>query len=165
MPFPRILSLAARSLAVLSGLGLAACTGFMTSVGGGLTPALRQTGVAAEAEILEIWDTGWTINDNPVIGMRVLVHPPDRPDYEARIDKTTISRIAVPQFQPGNLVPVRFDPADPSIVAVDPHGASAAEAAPTSGNPFRDRYEAARTVGPSFLPAPEEPSLYLGTAD
>jgi S1-C subfamily serine protease len=60
---------------------------------------------------------------------------------------------------------VRFDPANPSIVAVDPHGASAAEAAPSAGNPFRDRYEEAQVVGRSLLPGPKEPSLYLGTAD
>ncbi len=89
-----------------------------------MTPELRQSGVAASAQILEIWDTGWTINDDPVIGMRVRVQAPDRPDFEATIAKTTVSRIAVAQFQPGAVIPVRFDATNPSIVAVDPEGGS-----------------------------------------
>jgi hypothetical protein len=154
-----------RTLAALAGVGLLGCTGLMTSVGGGMTKELEQAGVSATAQILEVWDTGWTINDNPVIGMKVRVQPGDRPDFEATIEKTTVSRIAVPQFQPGNLIPVRFDPQNPAIVAVDPGGEARAASAPSSGNPYRDRFERAELAGASFLPPPPEPQLYLGTAD
>jgi hypothetical protein len=39
--------------------------------------------------------------------------------YEAVIPKSRISRVHVPQFQPGWQVPVRIDPRDPSRVALD----------------------------------------------
>ncbi len=113
-----------RLLAGVACLSLVGCSAFMRSVGGGMTPELRQSGVAASAQILEIWDTGWTINDDPVIGMRVRVQAPDRPDFEATIAKTTVSRVAVAQFQPGAVIPVRFDATNPSVVAVDPEGGS-----------------------------------------
>ena len=161
----RLSALAAFLPASLICLILAGCSGLMTSVGGGMTPELEASGVSAPAEILEVWDTGWTINDNPVIGMKVRVRPADRPDFEATIEKTTISRIAVPQFQPGNLIPVRFDPRDPASIAVDPGGDPSAASVPSSGNPYHDRFERAEIVGAAYLPPPAEPAIYLGTGD
>ena len=79
--------------------------------------------------------------------MKVLVRPPDRPDFEATIEKTTVSRIALAQFQPGAVVPVRFDPQNPALVAVDPDGDPSAESVASSGNPYRDRYERAHDRG------------------
>jgi hypothetical protein len=154
-----------RALALLASLSLVSCSGLMHAFGGGMTPELQQSGVSATAQILEIWDTGWTINDSPVIGMRVRVQPPDRPDFEATIAKTTISRIAVPQFQPGAVIPVRFDPDNPALVAVDPEGGSSQASAPSSGNPYRDRFERSEMAGAVFLPPPATPQLYLGTGD
>lgn len=145
-------------------LALSGCSALLLDVGGGLTPELAQRGVSATARILEIWDTGWTINDNPVIGMRVEVDAPDRPPFEARIEKTTVSRIAIPQFQPGAVVPVRFDPANPSLVAVDPEGSSQ-PSGPGSGNPYRDRFQATEVAGAALLPPPSTPAIYLGTGD
>ena len=101
--------------------------------GGGMSEELQQNGVVARATIQEIWDTGWTVNDNPVIGMKVLVQPGDGPAFTATIEKTTISRIATPQFQPGNTVPVRFDPTNPAVVAVD-YGAELPSAAAPWGD-------------------------------
>lgn len=149
--------------ALLGAFLLLALPGCLSAFGGGMSDELRQKGVPAPAEILEIWDTGWTINDNPVIGMKVRVRPSDRPPFEATIEKTTVSRIAVPQFQPGNGVWVRFDPDDPRVVAVDPEGGSRPVA--SSGNPFRDGFVKATNVGAGFLPPPAVPALYLGTAD
>jgi hypothetical protein len=116
----------------LASLGLAGCTSMMVHFGGGVSKELQQNGVVARAQIQEVWDTGWTINDNPVIGMKVRVQPSDRPAFEATIEKTTVSRIATWQFQPGNTVPVRFDPANPAIVAVD-YGAELSAAAASRG--------------------------------
>jgi hypothetical protein len=80
---------------------------------------LQGTGTPANARILEIWDTGITVNDDPVIGMRVEVARPDGTSYTAAIPKSLISRLDVPRFQPGATVPVRIDPGDPSLVALD----------------------------------------------
>jgi hypothetical protein len=80
---------------------------------------LQRTGVAAEAEILSLWDTGITVNQDPVIGLKVRVRPRDGAAYEATIEKSLVSRLDVPQFQPGRTIPVRFDPQNPSRVAID----------------------------------------------
>lgn len=159
----RSLSQVVRPLVILACLGLAGCSGALAGLGVGMSKELQQNGISAPAKILEIWDTGWTINDNPVIGMKVQVQPADRPVFEATIKKTAISRIAVPQFQPGNVIPVRFDPKDPTVVAVDFEGPARPTSA--SGNPYHDRFARASPLGAVFLPPPDSPLLYLGTAD
>ena len=147
----------------LAGLGLLGCSSMLAEFGGGPSKELLRDGVVARARIQEVWDTGWTINDSPVIGMKVLVLPADRPAFTATIEKTTISRLATSQFQPGNTVPVRYDPNNPALIAVD-YGGSA-PAASSSGNPYRDRFEPTAVVGARFLTAPGTPELYLGTGD
>jgi hypothetical protein len=78
----------------------------------GVTTAcdLRASGIPAQAEILSIWDTGTTINNDPVIGMKLRVLAEDRPPFEAPIPRALIGRLQVPQFQPGSQVPVIYDP-------------------------------------------------------
>lgn len=154
---------ASRRVGPLGALSALVLSGCLSTFGGGMSDELREKGVSAPADVLEIWDTGWTINDNPVIGMKVRVRPADRPAFEATIEKTTVSRIAVPQFQPGARLWVRFDPDDPRLVAVDPEGPS--RPAASSGNPYRDGFVGSTNVGASFLPPPAAPAVYLGTAD
>jgi hypothetical protein len=79
---------------------------------------LHATGNPAQAEILKIWDTGMTLNDDPVVGFRLKVRPTDQPEYEAET-KIRIPRLEVSQFQPGAVVDVRIDPADPQRVSLD----------------------------------------------
>lgn len=123
----KILPCAIRVGFVLASVSFAGCSAMVARFGGGMSEELARNGVPARATIQEIWDTGWTINDNPVIGMKVVVLPADGPPFEATIEKTTVSRIGTWQFQPGNSVPVRFDPANRAVVAVDD---SPPEAAP-----------------------------------
>jgi hypothetical protein len=80
---------------------------------------LQKIGEPARATILSIWDTGITLNDDPVVGLRVTVHPEKGDDYDAEISKSVISRVHIPQFQPGSVVSVRVDPADRSRVGLD----------------------------------------------
>ncbi|HYG62924.1 MAG TPA: DUF3592 domain-containing protein [Thermoanaerobaculia bacterium] len=80
---------------------------------------LRQTGMPAEAEVLRIWDTGTTVNDDPVIGMEVEVLPAEGEPFQAVIPRTWISRLDIPRFQPGRVIAVRFDPETPARVALD----------------------------------------------
>jgi hypothetical protein len=80
---------------------------------------LQRVGEPAEAVVLDIWDTGITVNEDPVVGLRVEVRPADRPAYTAEIKKSLISRVHVPQFQPGSHVPVRIDRSNPMRVALD----------------------------------------------
>ena len=80
---------------------------------------LQETGESATARILEIWDTGMTVNDDPVIGLRVEVSRADGSVYTTTIAKSLVSRVHIPQFQPGSTVPVRIDPQDSANVALD----------------------------------------------
>ncbi|MCI0397076.1 MAG: hypothetical protein L0332_03840 [Chloroflexi bacterium] len=71
--------------------------------------------VLAQATILNMWDTGVTLNDNPQVGMLLEVHPTDRPAYQVQT-KAVISRFRLLQYQVGAVVPVKYDPTDPSKV-------------------------------------------------
>jgi hypothetical protein len=86
--------------------------------GEGQVRELRKTGQPAKATILKISDTGVTINDDPVALLDVEVHPAKGAPFRART-KCQISRLEVPQFQPGQTIPVLYDPADHTRVGVD----------------------------------------------
>ena len=105
-----------------SSAGLAGCGAIDRITGVSTAKELQATGIAAPAEILRIWDTGITVNKDPVIGMEVEVRPTDRPPYKAKIEKSLISRLDVPQFQPGKVIQVRFDAKEPGRVAIDVYG-------------------------------------------
>lgn len=114
---------------------------------------VKTGGVTAPATIVDSWDTGWTVNGDPVIGMHVEVQPANGAAFRASINRTLVSRIAVPQFQPGKVIQVRYDPADVTKIAVD-RG---------TGNPYHDDYQAIPMAG-SHLEPPQPPVLYRGTA-
>lgn len=80
--------------------------------------AMQEIGDPAEATIIEIWDTGMTVNEDPVIGFLLDVRPSGKPAYRAKT-KLRISRVDVPRVQPGTVVTVRIDPKDPNHVALD----------------------------------------------
>ncbi|WP_027007436.1 DUF3592 domain-containing protein [Conexibacter woesei] len=72
---------------------------------------LMANGQAGSATITAVRDTGMTINDNPTVEMDLDVSLGGGEPY-AVTHRQTISRIAIPSFQPGATVPVRVDPAD-----------------------------------------------------
>jgi hypothetical protein len=78
---------------------------------------LLKEGISAQATILKIWDTGVTLNDNPQVGMLLEVQPAGQQPFRVEM-KSIISRIALPQIQPGQVVPVRYDPENPSKIAL-----------------------------------------------
>jgi hypothetical protein len=88
---------------------------------------LLKTGEQAQAKVLGLADTGVKINDNPQVQIMLEVHPnapgegyrgPQRQPYQAQC-VMTVSFLAIPRIQPGMMVPVRFDPADPSKVTIE----------------------------------------------
>jgi len=79
---------------------------------------VRERGVPATATVLEIWETGVRVNDNPVVGFLLEVHAVGLEPYEART-KALISILSIPQIQPGKELPVKYDPEDPSVVVLD----------------------------------------------
>src|SRR5262245_59393925 len=74
------------------------------------TRASQKVGEPASGTVMQVWDTGITVNDDPVIGLRLTVHRATGEPYEAIINKSLVSRVHIPQFQPGWQVPVRVDP-------------------------------------------------------
>ncbi len=80
--------------------------------------ALQEIGDSSDATILKIWDTGMTVNDDPVVRFLLEVHPYGKPAYQAET-KLRISRLAVSRYQPGAVVPIRIDPRQPKHVALD----------------------------------------------
>ena len=80
---------------------------------------LARIGVPAEAVILSIAETGWTLNDNYGLArLRLQVEPSGGGDaYEVTI-KSYINRFDVPSYQPGARLPVMVDPTDRTRVAV-----------------------------------------------
>lgn len=79
---------------------------------------IRPSGQSAMARVVRIWDTGMTLNGNPVVGFRLEVRPEGAEPFEAET-KAVVGRLDVPQVQPGALLPVKYDPNDHTRVALD----------------------------------------------
>jgi hypothetical protein len=78
---------------------------------------LMTSGRVGSATITAVRDTGMTINDNPTIELDLAVSVDGAAPYAAT-HRQTISRIAIPSFQPGATIPVRVDPADQSSLII-----------------------------------------------
>jgi len=81
--------------------------------------AVQKVGEPAFGTVVEVWDTGITVNNDPVIGLKLTVQRSTGEAYDAIIKKSLVSRVHIPQFQPGAQLPVRIDPHDPARVALD----------------------------------------------
>ena len=81
------------------------------------TRDILTTGIPAQARILQIGETGMYVNNNPAVDILLEVHPPDRPPYQVQT-RMVVSMIRLPAIQPGNVVPVKYDPTDPTKVAL-----------------------------------------------
>jgi len=82
------------------------------------TRALLTSGAPAEATILNLWDTGITINDNPRVGLLLELRPPDGAPFQVETTRT-ISRLQIPLYQPGTVLQVKYDPNDTTKVAIE----------------------------------------------
>ncbi len=78
---------------------------------------LLATGETAQATVIQMWDTGVTINDNPRVGLLLEVHPVNRPAYQVKTAQT-VSRLQTSMYQPGQTLEVKIDPADQKKVAI-----------------------------------------------
>ena len=86
----------------------------------GNTAANRQllaTGETAQATILQMSDTGMRINDNPRVSLLLEVRPANRPAYQVEV-KQVISMLQASQYQPGQQLEVKIDPANPQHVVI-----------------------------------------------
>ena len=73
---------------------------------------LVATGGRGVGTVVEVTDTGITINDNPRVDVRMRVEPTDGSPAFEREKTITVSRVAIPR--PGDRFPVFYDREDPS---------------------------------------------------
>jgi hypothetical protein len=78
---------------------------------------LMLNGRVACATITAVRDTGMTIDDDPTVELDLSVSLDGVAPY-AVTHRQTISRIAIPSFQPGATVPVRVDPIDQTSLMI-----------------------------------------------
>ncbi len=83
----------------------------------GLSAGSVKNGVMAQATILRTWDTGTTINDNPVVGFALNVTPSTEPAFQVEM-KQIVSRIQIGAFLPGATVQVMYDSIDHKKVKI-----------------------------------------------
>ena len=88
---------------------------------------LEEAGVNAPAQVVNVRDTGVTINNNPRVALTLQVSPTDgSPPFEVST-KVTVSRVAIPRG--GDTFMVRYDPEDPENFVIGPATASPEQAA------------------------------------
>lgn len=88
---------------------------------------LQKSGVAATAQILEVSDTGTTINNNPQVKILLEVKSPYGEPYKVET-KVIVSRINPFVYQPGMTVPVIIDPNDKNMIVISEGGSNAGNA-------------------------------------
>jgi hypothetical protein len=82
---------------------------------------LMKTGVSATATVLEVRDTGVTVNNSPQIKLLLEVTPPMGMQYKVET-KVLISRLQTYAFQSGMTIAVKIDPNDKDKIAIDYSG-------------------------------------------
>ncbi len=79
---------------------------------------ILSSGIPAQATISRIWETGVQVNNQPQVGFALQVWPPNGAPYMTEV-KMVVSALVIPRIQPGAVVAVKIDPADPRKVAID----------------------------------------------
>lgn len=82
---------------------------------------LQKTGVPAQATIMQVSDTGVTVNNSPQIKLLLQVTPPTGMPYQVET-KLLISRLQTYSYQPGMTIGVKIDPNDKNKIAIDYSG-------------------------------------------
>lgn len=131
---------------VVAGSILPFITAFSSFFGGGYSffwggskkgREILTNGRAATATVIGIGENSGggtlTINDQPVLNIRLQIDDGYRQPYEVSFD-TIVPRSAVPQFQPGVAFAVKVDPNDPQKVVLDPEGASKFQGSSAAGS-------------------------------
>jgi hypothetical protein len=112
---------------------------------------LEEAGVNAAAQIVEVRDTGMTVNNNPRVAITMQVAPSDGSAPFAVSTKQTVSRVAIPRA--GDAFVVRYDPDDHDNFAIV--GAMEAPDASGAGNQFLDDASAGQ-IAAAATAAPDE---------
>jgi hypothetical protein len=75
------------------------------------------SGTPAKARVLKMRDTGGRLNSNPSIELELEVHGVDGSVFVATT-RAIVSVVALPRYQVGAEIDVKYDPADHGSVAV-----------------------------------------------
>lgn len=81
------------------------------------TSQVLKNGIAAEARITEISDTGRRHNDNPVVRIKMMINDPQGRQFPAEV-KTVISPVDMTKAREGSLISVKYLPDKPDNVAI-----------------------------------------------
>lgn len=107
------------AVGLIAALAMSGCSSIVGKFSGRTEAcAILAVGVPAPARIVRLVDTGTSINDDPVVEFILEVSPDDAPPFEAST-RGLVSRLDIPAIQPGTIVRVKYDPDDPSRVALD----------------------------------------------
>lgn len=82
---------------------------------------LLATGRRADGKIIEMWDTGVTINNQPQIGMNIQVTPQTGAPFTSEVIMV-VSRLQTAYYQVGVQCIVKYDPMDTKTVAIESLG-------------------------------------------
>jgi hypothetical protein len=81
-------------------------------------PMKIKNGVKTRAKVLEVRDTGVTVNDNPQVGLKLELRTQEGTTLEVEA-KTIVSRLSVSNVQPGVTANVVYDPLKPERLQVE----------------------------------------------
>lgn len=92
----------------------------------GASDDILMRGIPAQGRIVQIGQTGLTINDAPQLNIMMEVTPPMQQGYRGGTTGPFMANVqalvpiyAMARLQPGSMVNVRFDPMNPMRVAID----------------------------------------------
>lgn len=75
-------------------------------------PPSIKNGITADAEVIDVRDTGTTINNDPLVALQLEIRPSMAAAFQVEL-KTLVSRLEVSQYRPGCKAVVLYDPANP----------------------------------------------------
>lgn len=78
---------------------------------------IHKHGKPGKAKILQIYETGSTVNKNPLVGFKLEVYPDSGALFKAEIEQL-ISRLDVPKFQKGIEVNILYHPKTRHVLLV-----------------------------------------------
>jgi hypothetical protein len=116
-----LVSIACTCLISLAVLGVTGFVFYRVFKGMSQNSSLVKTGVSAPAVILEVQDTGVSMNNSMQARLSLQVTPSNRPPFQATTT-AFVNRFQVGMLVPGASVQVKYDPNDISKVAVESLG-------------------------------------------
>ncbi len=82
------------------------------------TQGVLKEGIPATAVIKDLKDTGNRYNNNPQVIMTLEVTPKDGKPYTAQLT-TVVSVVDLASLRPGSVINIKYDPKQPTRVALD----------------------------------------------